>query len=176
MRRRGGTHQGQQCLRTAATGRTHDCKRHLHHAPHDLLHRGGHPDMTRRSQPAPAASARPMALPRPSPLEGEGREGGGGRRRCLPRIARWHRPSRANCAQRSPTRTFACGLGCGESRAARGGLRDADFVSAVSGTMMCLPPRRQFWWRFAPDPPPYPPPQGRRGAVEIAARADEVIE
>ena len=43
-----GTHQGQQSARTAPTGRTHDCKRHLHHAPHDLLHGGGHPHMRRR--------------------------------------------------------------------------------------------------------------------------------
>src|SRR5579864_2671144 len=43
-----GTHQGQQSRRTAATGRTHDCKRHLHHAPRHLLHRGGHPHMRRR--------------------------------------------------------------------------------------------------------------------------------
>jgi hypothetical protein len=43
-----GTHQGQQSARTAPTGRTHDCKRPLHHAPHDLLHRGGHPHMKRR--------------------------------------------------------------------------------------------------------------------------------
>ena len=40
-----GTHQGQQSARTASTGRTHDCKRHLHHAPHDLLRGGGHPHM-----------------------------------------------------------------------------------------------------------------------------------
>ena len=32
-----GTHQGQQSPRTASTGRTHDCKRPLRHAPHDLL-------------------------------------------------------------------------------------------------------------------------------------------
>ena len=43
-----GTHQGQQSARTASTGRTHDCKRHLHHAPHDLLRGGGHPHMKRR--------------------------------------------------------------------------------------------------------------------------------
>jgi len=43
-----GTHQGQQSARTAPTGRTHDCKRHLHHAPHDLLQGGGHPHMNRR--------------------------------------------------------------------------------------------------------------------------------
>ena len=43
-----GTHQGQQSARTASTGRTHDCKRHLHHAQHDLLHGGGHPHMNRR--------------------------------------------------------------------------------------------------------------------------------
>jgi putative tryptophan/tyrosine transport system substrate-binding protein len=42
------THQGQQSARTAPTGRTHDCKRHLHRAPHDLLHSGGHPHMRRR--------------------------------------------------------------------------------------------------------------------------------
>jgi guanylate kinase len=40
-----GTHQGQQSARTAPTGRTHDCKRPLHHAPHDLLQDGGHPHM-----------------------------------------------------------------------------------------------------------------------------------
>jgi putative ABC transport system substrate-binding protein len=44
-----GTHQGQQSPRTAPTGRTHDCKRPLHRAPHDLLHSGGHPHMRRRS-------------------------------------------------------------------------------------------------------------------------------
>src|SRR6516165_10302338 len=43
------THQGQQSSRTAPTGRTHDCKRHLHHAPHDLLQGGGHPHMNRRN-------------------------------------------------------------------------------------------------------------------------------
>jgi len=42
-----GTHQGQQSARTASTGRTHDCKRHLHHALHDLLQGGGHPHMSR---------------------------------------------------------------------------------------------------------------------------------
>jgi hypothetical protein len=42
-----GTHQGQQSPRgTASTGRTHDCKRPLHHAPHDLLQDGGHPHMS----------------------------------------------------------------------------------------------------------------------------------
>jgi len=44
-----GTHQGQQSPRTALTGRTHDCKRPLHHTPHDLLRGGGHPHMTARS-------------------------------------------------------------------------------------------------------------------------------
>ena len=44
-----GTHQGQQSARTAPTGRTHDCKRPLHHhAQHDLLQSGGDPHMTRR--------------------------------------------------------------------------------------------------------------------------------
>src|SRR5437879_4346136 len=43
-----GTHQGQQSARTASTGRTHDCKRHLYRAPHDLLHSGGHPHINRR--------------------------------------------------------------------------------------------------------------------------------
>ena len=43
-----GTHQGQQSARTASTGRTHDCKRHLHHAHHDLLRGGGHPHMSRQ--------------------------------------------------------------------------------------------------------------------------------
>ena len=43
-----GTHRGQQSSRTAPTGRTHDCKRHLHHAPHDLLQSRGHPHMNRR--------------------------------------------------------------------------------------------------------------------------------
>ena len=47
-----GTHQGQQSARTASTGRTHDCKRHLHHAQHDLLHGGGHPHMNPRTIPA----------------------------------------------------------------------------------------------------------------------------
>jgi len=42
-----GTHQGQQSARTAPTGRTHDCKRHLHHAHHDLLRGRGHPHMMR---------------------------------------------------------------------------------------------------------------------------------
>ena len=41
-----GTHQGQQSARTAPTGRTHDCKRPLHHAPHDLLHGGGPGELT----------------------------------------------------------------------------------------------------------------------------------
>ena len=52
-------------LRTAPTGRTHDCKRHLHHAPHDLLQSGGHPHMNRRDLLALAAGAaaalRPLA-------------------------------------------------------------------------------------------------------------------
>src|SRR5262245_35775392 len=43
-----GTHQGQQSARTASTGRTHDCKRHLHHAQQNLLRGGGHPHMNRR--------------------------------------------------------------------------------------------------------------------------------
>ena len=42
-----GTHQGQQSARTASTGRTHDCKRPLRRAQHDLLHTGGHPHMRR---------------------------------------------------------------------------------------------------------------------------------
>ena len=42
------TRQGQQSARTASTGRTHDCKRHQHHAQHNLLHSGGHPQMRRR--------------------------------------------------------------------------------------------------------------------------------
>ena len=50
-----GTHQGRQSARTALTGRTHDCKRHLHHAQHDLLHGGGHPHMKRQAVPHPRA-------------------------------------------------------------------------------------------------------------------------
>src|SRR5262249_12245408 len=43
-----GTHQGQQSLRAASTGRTHDCKRRLHLADRILLQGGGHPHMRRR--------------------------------------------------------------------------------------------------------------------------------
>src|SRR5262245_38989480 len=43
-----GPHQGQQSLRTASTGRTHDCKRPLRCTPNDLLPGGGHPHMKRR--------------------------------------------------------------------------------------------------------------------------------
>ena len=43
-----GTHQGQQSIRTAPTGRTHDCKRRLPHAQQNLLRGGGHPHMRRR--------------------------------------------------------------------------------------------------------------------------------
>src|SRR5262249_42513087 len=43
-----GPHQGQQSTRTAATGRTHDCKRPLRCTPNDLLLSGGHPHMRRR--------------------------------------------------------------------------------------------------------------------------------
>src|SRR5262249_25941937 len=44
-----GPHQGQQSTRTAATGRTHDCKRPLRCTPNDLLPSGGHPHMKRRA-------------------------------------------------------------------------------------------------------------------------------
>ena len=43
-----GTHQGQQSVRTASTGRTHDCKRSLCGASKSLLPGGGHPHMRRR--------------------------------------------------------------------------------------------------------------------------------
>src|SRR5262249_15430460 len=41
-------HQGQQSIRTASTGRTHDCKRLLCGTLHFLLPGGGHPHMRRR--------------------------------------------------------------------------------------------------------------------------------
>src|SRR5262249_61460631 len=40
--------QGQQSIRTASTGRTHDCKRLLCGTLHFLLPGGGHPHMKRR--------------------------------------------------------------------------------------------------------------------------------
>jgi hypothetical protein len=43
-----GPHQGQQSLRTASTGRTHDCKRPVCCTLKDLLPGGGHPHMTSR--------------------------------------------------------------------------------------------------------------------------------
>src|SRR5215471_5925461 len=43
-------------------GRTHDCKRPLHHAPHDLLRGGGHPHMNRRGVLGLLAGAA-MSLP-----------------------------------------------------------------------------------------------------------------
>jgi hypothetical protein len=43
-----GPHQGQQSLRTASTGRTHDCKRPVCCTLKDLLPGGGHPHMIRR--------------------------------------------------------------------------------------------------------------------------------
>src|SRR5499425_2062334 len=43
-----GLHQGQQSIRTAWTGRTHDCKRLLCGTLHFLLPGGGHPHMKRR--------------------------------------------------------------------------------------------------------------------------------
>src|SRR5262245_31350811 len=43
-----GPHQGQQSTRTAATGRTHDCKRPLCCTPNDLLPGRGHPHMKRQ--------------------------------------------------------------------------------------------------------------------------------
>src|SRR5215207_8458224 len=78
-----GPHQGQQSIRTASTGRTHDCKRPLCCTPNDLLPGGGHPHMRRRefisrgqaygvssptsaSSPAtPTTGTRPNAHPRP---------------------------------------------------------------------------------------------------------------
>src|SRR3954468_1126357 len=44
-----GLHQGQQSVRTASTGRTHDCKRSLCRASKSLLPGGGHPHMKRRA-------------------------------------------------------------------------------------------------------------------------------
>ena len=75
-----GTHQGQQSARTAPTGRTHDCKRPLHHAPHDLLHGGGHPHMNgwgsyellRRQAEAAAEHNKPQPVqfvPQPGSVE-----------------------------------------------------------------------------------------------------------
>src|SRR5262245_47651544 len=46
-----GPHQGQQSIRTASTGRTHDCKRPLPCTPKDLLPGGGHPHMARIYMP-----------------------------------------------------------------------------------------------------------------------------
>src|SRR6266498_3313722 len=43
-----GPHQGQQSIRTASTGRTHDCKRLLCGTRSYLLPGGGHPHMNRR--------------------------------------------------------------------------------------------------------------------------------
>src|SRR5262245_8337151 len=43
-----GPHQGQQSIRTARTGRTHDCKRLLCRTLNFLLPGGGHPHMKRR--------------------------------------------------------------------------------------------------------------------------------
>src|SRR5215831_18147668 len=45
-----GPHQGQQSIRTASTGRTHDCKRPLRCTPKDLLPGGGHPHMSTRRE------------------------------------------------------------------------------------------------------------------------------
>src|SRR5262249_9477138 len=45
-----GPHQDQQSIRTASTGRTHDCKRPLCCTPKDLLPGGGHPHMIRRRE------------------------------------------------------------------------------------------------------------------------------
>jgi len=64
-----GTHQGQQSARTASTGRTHDRKRPLHHAQHDLLHSGGHPHLRRRDFAIGvllAAAARPGRAQEPA--------------------------------------------------------------------------------------------------------------
>src|SRR3954470_24022154 len=52
-----GLHQGQQSVRTASTGRTHDCKRSLCRASKSLLPGGGHPHMRRREFIALAAGA-----------------------------------------------------------------------------------------------------------------------
>src|SRR5215471_4391843 len=46
----GGLHQGQQSIRTASTGRTHDCKRPVCCTPKDLLPGGGHPHMIGRRE------------------------------------------------------------------------------------------------------------------------------
>src|SRR5262245_23976840 len=62
-------HQGQQSIRTASTGRTHDCKRLLRCTPKDLLQGGGHPHM-RDSRgtgdhllsPIPAHPAIPLSM------------------------------------------------------------------------------------------------------------------
>jgi hypothetical protein len=43
-----GPHQGQQSIRAASTGRTHDCKRPLCCTSKDLLPGGGHSHMRRR--------------------------------------------------------------------------------------------------------------------------------
>jgi len=85
----------------------------------------------------------------PSPLEGEGRDGGSpcGARHAT--IGAWHLPSPGGCARTQPTPRSASGPGCATSNSTATAFADSS-QSATSSSISSVP-RRNSSWRWTVD-------------------------